>query len=114
MTTPNGSLVPEQGGEYGLVMPFVVCQSHGGPYEDGAFVAGYECGWLDMALGVVAKVGGTVERWVRPASLPQLDLIAMHYGYTLVVTNQDDLNQPEWQHVIFRPVGPAADSSEPS
>lgn len=26
--------------EYGLIMPFVVCESRGGPYEDDPFVAG--------------------------------------------------------------------------
>lgn len=30
----------EEEQEYDLVMPFVVCQSQGGPYDDDAFVGG--------------------------------------------------------------------------
>jgi hypothetical protein len=30
---------PEPGTTWGLVVPFVVCQSQGGPYDDDAFVS---------------------------------------------------------------------------
>lgn len=40
----------EHEADFGLVMPFVVVVSHGGPYEDAAFAAGWECGRIDEAL----------------------------------------------------------------
>lgn len=36
--------------ELSLVMPFVVCTSEGGPYEDESFVAGWDLGTLDARL----------------------------------------------------------------
>lgn len=40
----------EHDAEFGLVMPFVVCESQGGPYDDNAYVAGFEAGNLAMNL----------------------------------------------------------------
>jgi hypothetical protein len=68
------------GTEYGLVMPFVVCASNGGPYDDEAFVVGYQLGILDTLLAQRSPV----LHWpLRTASMPQVDLIAMRYGYTV-------------------------------
>lgn len=73
--------------EYGLVMPFVVCASQGGPYEDDAFVGGYECGQIDTALSLRQPIG---YRQVHTTSLPQLDLIAMRHGYRLLKGEDND------------------------
>lgn len=87
--------------EYGLVMPFVVCASQGGPYEDQSFVAGWECGALDAKLAGVADVGGvTIVRHVRTASVPQLDLIAMRYGFKVTAEPWDE-HPDEWSHVTI-------------
>lgn len=72
---------------YGLVMPFIVCQSHGGPYQDEAFVAGMRLGQLYERLRRGASVDGEP---VEATSVPQLDLMAMHFGYTLVTVAHDD------------------------
>lgn len=67
--------------QYDLVMPFVLCQSNGGPYDDAAFVAGFSCAKLDTALREL-KVWA-VQEWVQYLSstvMPQVDLIAMHHG----------------------------------
>lgn len=87
-----------------LVMPFVICQSKGGPFEDDAFVAGYECGGFDKALGAIAAVGGDgLSFTAHTSSLPQLELIAMHHGFLLEVDEFDDL--PEWSLVTAeRPI----------
>jgi len=72
---------PEQDG-YELVLPFVVCASVGGPYEDQAFVAGYQAGQVDRALATVAAVGGLgLKVTVYAALAKQLDLIAMKHGF---------------------------------
>lgn len=65
---------------FSLVVPFVVCESEGGSYDDQAFVAGFECGRLDVVLAGQRK---RVEMVVRAASLPQVDLLAMRHGYVL-------------------------------
>lgn len=68
--------------EYGLVIPFVACASKGGPYDDDAFVAGYQAGRIDNALSVARTVGTTGLKATAATSLVrQLDLIAMHHGF---------------------------------
>ena len=80
--------------DYGLVMPFTVTQSHGGPFEDEAFCAGWKCGQLDeLASGGAERIITTV----LTATVPQVDLIAMRHGYTLEANASDDY--PEWTHV---------------
>jgi hypothetical protein len=72
-----------------LVMPFVVTKSRGGPYDDDAYVAGFEAGRLDAILtnNTTAIVVGPVHSLNRD----QLDLIAMQHGYTAsFVGNADD------------------------
>lgn len=86
--------------EFSLVMPFVVCASNGGPYEDVAFVAGYECGMVEAALQTAPA---TERRTVRSANLPQLDLIAMRLGFVMAITPWK--NDPEWSLVTFTKVG---------
>ena len=69
--------------EHSLVMPFVVCASKGGPYDDQSFVAGYELGRLDTQLAMWGAM--EVRHWdatLRTDSMPQVDLIAMRHGWT--------------------------------
>lgn len=97
MTEPTGQ---DPFAEHTLVMPFVICQSEGGPYEDEAFVAGFTCGTLDAELRALAQLAATpAARWVRPAHLPQVDLIAMHHGYTSTAGEADPASG--WHLVTF-------------
>lgn len=85
---------PEPG--YELVMPFVVVTSKGGPYDDDAYVAGYEMGLLDAQL----KAGPdrhTVT--VRTDNAAQADLLAMRYGYTCQAEPSEEW--PEWTYATF-------------
>jgi hypothetical protein len=82
---------------YTLLFPFVVCQTHGGPYDDEAFVAGVHFGGLyqQMADGMVPGPA-----YVPPELVAQLDLAAMHHGLT--VTSQPWAEYPEeWTLVTF-------------
>lgn len=81
--------------EHGLLMPFVVCESKGGPYDDGAFCAGFKAGeiWRLLALGLVVP-----HRDVRAALVPQL--IAMHFGYRMEAEPWDE-HPDEWSYVTF-------------
>lgn len=88
--------------KYGLIMPFVVCQSKGGPFEDQAFVAGYQAGQIDRALEMLAvdpladKVHYTTT--VMTALIPQLDLIAMNRGFKMI---SDETGQDGWTYATF-------------
>lgn len=82
--------------DWGLVMPFVVCASQGGPYHDDSFVGGYECGFIDALLTSGQK---RVQRLAHRASLPQIDLIAMKHNCSIHV--QDD---GEWATVTLTKV----------
>lgn len=78
-----------------LVMPFTVVASVGGPYDDEAFAAGWAAGALDAELST-RTIAATTEL-IRTALIPQLDLIAMRYGYRLDVL----IHQPAWSHIGF-------------
>ena len=87
--------------EYGLVMPFVVCQSQGGPYEDEAFVVGWALGQLDIELGqAAAERRPLLNRSVRPAALPQVELLAMKHGFLTAAEVFEDAPD-EWSVVQF-------------
>ena len=77
--------------EYELVMPFVAVTSQGGPFDDTAYVAGYELGVLDGQLA--GPHAPTPERpgppsvqdwrWIKTANVEQADLIAMRHGRSM-------------------------------
>lgn len=89
--------------EYGLVYPFVVCRSAGGPYEDQSFVAGVQAGMATAALTAISGAGGDgYHATVYPPLVAQLELIAMHHGFHHTATetfNEDgfeDEHPGEW------------------
>lgn len=67
--------------EYELIMPFTVCKSNGGEYDDAAFVAGWQGGRIDAELRAIQGTDATLRYQVAPGLVPQLDLLAMKYGY---------------------------------
>jgi len=83
--------------DYDMVMPFVVVESQGGPYEDTAFVAGYELGLLDAFLERQPASGA--QYTLRADSFPQVDLLAMRYGYKAHPEPPD--GDDGWQVVTF-------------
>jgi hypothetical protein len=88
--------------EVELIMPFVVCTSNGGPFDDDAFVAGYQAGQIDNTLATIASGGVTELRiTVYVDLLPQLELIAMRYDFSLAADAPSGENL-EWTHVTFR------------
>jgi len=89
-----------------LVVPFIVCASQGGPYDDDAFVAGFACGDVDRALAVAATIHATHvgPLTCRTILLPQLELIAMARGFPVMDTTAISLNPDgpaEWSYVTF-------------
>lgn len=84
-----------------LVMPFVVCESDGGPYDDAAFVAGCRFAQIDHALQTIMQFGVTTyELWVEPALVPQLDLLAMHIDWGLTTAPWED-HPDDWVLASF-------------
>jgi hypothetical protein len=73
---------------YGLVMPFVICKSNGGPLDDHAFVAGVQFGDLYRRL----ETDTAQSMYVVPDIVPQLDLAAMHFGYHMTTEPWDEHN----------------------
>jgi hypothetical protein len=94
MTNPSGGHV-----ELTLTVPFVVCASHGGPFDDAPFVAGFQAGMIHQAL---QTAGPEVDRtrWVvRTGLLRQVELIAMSAGFPTMTIDASDY--PEWTLVTF-------------
>lgn len=85
-----------------LVVPFVACRSQGGPYDDEGFAAGFQAGEIHRALLMAAPAHAAQVRFpmVRSNLLPQLDLLAMHAGFT-IVANASDERFPDWADVTF-------------
>jgi len=72
------------------VMPFVVCKSQGGPYDDDSFVAGWELGRLDAELPHYAALGfGSITKLAHSATRPQIDLVAMKHGWRVAHHSED-------------------------
>lgn len=68
-----------------LVMPFVVVQSVGGPYDDDAFAFGWQAGAIDHALRVAdPEVRSVCYGIVRAGIVPQVELIGMRHGFPVV------------------------------
>lgn len=81
---------------YEMVMPFVVCASEGGPYDDAAFVAGVRMASIQHALEARPAKHVTYQ---HPHLLPQLDLVAMNAGYSMTTEAYSD----EWTLCTFTP-----------
>lgn len=72
-----------------------------------AFVSGYDAGFIDAKLEAVKSVSATFTRTIRAELFKQIDLIAAHHGYTLVIGTFDD--SEEWVSVTFIPAGDTLD-----
>lgn len=92
-------------GSYGLVMPFVVVESAGGPYDDDAFVAGWAAGAIDRTLQLMADEAAVWELTftVRTDLLPQLELIGMRHQFPVMRSVVTEV--PEWSSVIYARTG---------
>lgn len=88
----------DDGTELELVMPFVCCESQGGPYNDHAFVAGtrFQELWQRLQHGKP----DVLTSYEFPESVPQLELLAMHFGYVLQHRPWDE-HPDEWEECRF-------------
>lgn len=85
---------------YELSLPFVVVKSVGGPFDDEAFVAGYNVARVVMQLAVLKPLGGICKdstfHYVNPAIIPQLDLVAMREGCMMGQGLEENGFVPVW------------------
>lgn len=85
-----------------LVVPFIACRSEGGPYDDAAFVAGFQAGQVDQALAGAKAAGATEVTSMMGAELvKQVELIAMNRGFPVMDVEVADEN-PGYAAVTFR------------
>lgn len=93
---------------WGLLIPFVVCTSNGGPYDDESFTAGFQAGRLDAHLRHAAAAGADgVGAMVRTPLLPLLELLGMHHGFPILKTHPVSGGEgypamPDWSTVMFQ------------
>lgn len=68
-------------------LPFTAVQSAGGPYQDEAYLAGYEMGAVEASVKASLVAGERPRNvFIRPSNLHQLDLLAMKFGMALRVS----------------------------
>lgn len=92
-----------------LVMPFVVTKSHGGPFDDDAYCAGWEMGALNAQLRHITKPRFAAT--IRRDNLAQADLIAMKARWSMTEESVPEEEFVEWAQVTFVRVS-SNDSSE--
>lgn len=86
----------EEDPEYRLLMPFVLTQSNGGPYEDAAFVSGWSLGALDAEMGICAHLGTVPRpRYLPTLDGPQIELLGMKHNF-LVHASDEHSNQTRY------------------
>ena len=95
--------MPDEEVGFELAMPFVVCKSKGGPYDDAAYVAGWEGAYWDLELQRMGEftTGHTIVASIHTDNQPQIDLIAMKHGWTATF-DEPDPEFPGWLTVTFR------------
>ena len=76
-----------------VVVPLVVTSTTGGPFDERAYRAGWEAGQLDATLE--AGKPESARFVVRRGNQPQVDLICMKHGYTIVESKQIPNNETE-------------------
>jgi len=83
------------------LLPFVVVTSKDGPYDDQAYAAGWEAAQIWNTVFSLQHVRGTalLNQCVRTANLPQIDLIAMQFGWKM--KSQLSEASDEWSLVVF-------------
>lgn len=93
--------------DWHLIVPFVVCRSCGGPYDDASFVRGFEVGRIaeKLARHDWDEIAATVHEDV----VHQLDLIAMRQGYVIIDRPEDETAAEGFADVVFRRVDGDAD-----
>lgn len=91
--------MPDDEEGYELVVPFVVCATNGGPYDDEAFVAGARWAQVDSALASGVEFH---DAYVESGIVPQLELSAMQYGYAIETEVWED--DAFWTRVVLRKV----------
>lgn len=96
---------PDEDGGYELVIPFIPIQSEGGPFDDGAYAAGYEMGRLDVVLSTASNLGLTPDTHYlcNEHNAEQVDLLAMRYGFSCLV---EPVVATDWISVTFTAIVP--------
>lgn len=89
---------------YGLVMPFVVCKTNDGPYDDESYACGWEMAVLDERLKIAKAANAVIHSvMIHAGNLPQLELVLMKFGILRgEVEGDDDPEMVGWLRVELR------------
>lgn len=87
---------------FGVLVPFTCVESVGGPYDDAAFCAGFTVGSVHASLAALSQLDRPVPmtEHVRTDLVAQLDLVAMHHGWTTSHSGDDGGG---WTVMAFHP-----------
>jgi hypothetical protein len=98
-----------------LVMPFVVCKSEGGPFEDEAFVCGVRFGQHRYELSTCQGVIMWAD-YITPQMVPQYDLLAMDLGFVMTIEPADvescEDHPYDWVLAVFKRPEPTDELEE--
>lgn len=95
---------PDNGPRWLALMPFLCVDSVNGPFDDKAFVAGVQLGWLDAELATPGLAATSAMLYDELEE--QADLVAMRHGLTTDVLWRDD----GWIHVGFKRAAESGDN----
>lgn len=84
---------------YELIMPMVVTTDSGGPLDSHAFAAGIRFNQLWQRLEQGHP--DVMSSYEYPELIPQLELLAMHFGYVLEHEPWEGGDEGEWELVRF-------------
>lgn len=96
---------PPEPSEYGLVMPFVTC-SPDGPHDSESYVEAWRVARLDATLEALVGLrthgltSSEVQLYASPASVPQIDLVALKHSFTMTSEPWDEYPD-EWTLVTL-------------
>lgn len=87
---------------YGLIMPFVLCASNGGPFRDEDFVAGVQIGALDVEMRIAKTLDGVPKaRYLSKALYEQIDLMGMRFGFKVHTTELEKDDDPDGYYFAY-------------
>lgn len=110
---PAGTYAYNEDGSSNLAMSFVTVKSVGGPHDDDSFSAGYQAGMIDAMLSTRRLFGTTVQT-IFASVYPQVDLIAMQYGYTCDIVAENRGFAQNWLTVSFTRIDDWGKNVEPN
>jgi len=86
---------------WNVEVPFAVCATNGGPFDDASFIAGYQVGRVTNALAHGAELGAdSMSFTVLRCLLAQIEVAGMQHGFPYTFA-EPCADSSEWVHVVL-------------